>query len=51
MHFNSEYDTNEKYKLKVFMAQYTSYFDQEQWKYKGFELLGAGNIKQIYYGK
>ena len=41
MKFNGWRDTEEERKRKVFKAQYTPNFDQEEWKYDGLEILGV----------
>jgi hypothetical protein len=39
--FNGWRDTEEDRQRKVLMAKYTPNFDQDFWKYKGLEILGA----------
>ena len=41
MSFNGWRDTEEERMNKVFKARYTPNFDQEEWKYKGLEILGV----------
>jgi hypothetical protein len=41
MSFNNMDDTNEQHKLKMLMARFTPNFDQEPWKYKALDTLGA----------
>lgn len=41
MRFQGWRDTNKERKLKIIMSRFTPNFDQEEWKYKALDILGA----------